>query len=672
MISVPENIHREVEELRQQLEEHNYNYYVLDNPTISDEQYDKMMRHLIQLEEEYPQLATVDSPSQRVGGHVQQGFKPAKHLVPMLSLGNAFNEGELHDFDRRVRSILGDQLVEYVVELKIDGLAISLLYQNGRLVRGATRGDGETGEDITENLRTVGSIPLKLRHTVEQLEVRGEAYMPKEAFAKLNAHREETGEVLFANPRNAAAGSLRQLDPKVTAKRSLSTFIYAIGNVQGQAITSHVEGLNWLKELGFRINPNIKTFSDISEVIDYVNTWSEKRFELPYVIDGLVIKVNSLAQQQELGYTAKSPRWATAYKFPAEKAQTTVEDIRISVGRTGVLTPTAYLKPVKVAGSTVSRAVLHNEDIIKQKNIRIGDSVVIHKAGDIIPEVVEVLQEKRTGSERDFVYPEQCPECGTKVVREEGEAATRCPNLHCPARSREGIFHFVSRSAMDIDGLGPAVVTQLLQAELIKDASDLYNLKFEDLISLERIGDKSAQNLLKAINDSKNRPLSQLIFALGIRHVGQTAAKTLASHFRSVNKLAQATEEDLVSIPEVGPKMAESIVNWFGQKSNINLLNKLLSAGVNAEIVENVEPENNSLSGKTFVLTGTMESFSRNEAKEVIEARGGRVSSSVSKKTDYVVAGEKSGSKLQKAQQLGVAIVDEEEFKKILTAQESE
>ncbi|MBM7854272.1 DNA ligase (NAD+) [Desulfohalotomaculum tongense] len=665
-MSVPNDVRKEVEELRREIEEHNYNYYVLDSPTIPDEQYDWMMRRLIQLEEQYPQLATPDSPSRRVGGRVQEGFKPVKHLVPMLSLGNTFNEDELKDFHRRVRSALNDQPVEYVVELKIDGLAISLLYENGRLVRGATRGDGETGEDITENLKTVGSIPLKLRQPVPRLEVRGEAYMPKEAFAKLNAQREERGEPLFANPRNAAAGSLRQLDPKVTAGRHLSTFIYGIGHLEGPEMDSHAEALQWLKELGFRINPHIKVFKTISGVIDYLNTWLEKRFQLPYVIDGMVIKVNSLAQQRRLGFTAKSPRWATAFKFPAEKAKTKVEDIKISVGRTGVLTPTAYLTPVEVAGSTVSRAVLHNEDIIKKKNIKIGDTVVIHKAGDVIPEVVEVLTEKRTGRERDFIYPEKCPECGTKVVREEGEAAVRCPNPYCPARTREGIFHFVSRAAMDIDGLGPAVITQLLRAGLIHDAGDLYSLKFDDLIKLERIGEKSARNLLNAIADSKQRPLGQLIFALGIRHVGQTAAKKLAKHFGSLEKLALATEEELVAVPEVGPKMAESIVRWFNRENNIKLLKKLISAGVNTKNVETKKAVNNSLAGKSFVLTGTLKNYTRKEAKEVIEERGGRVVSSVSKKTDYVLAGENPGSKLEKAQQLGVEVIDEEKFKELL------
>lgn len=665
-MSVPSEVRRQVEELRQQIEKHNYHYYVEDNPQITDEQYDKLMRQLISLEEKYPELITPDSPSQRVGGEVQKGFTPVKHLEAMLSLNNAFSEGELRDFDRRVRTALGNQPVEYAVEMKIDGLAISLLYENGVLVRGATRGDGETGEDITQNLKTVGSIPLRLRENVPLLEVRGEAYMSKEAFAKLNAAREENGEPLFANPRNAAAGSLRQLDPKVTAGRQLNTFIYAIGRVEGHQIQSHTAGLAWLKKLGFRVNPEVKSFNSIDSVIEYIRTWQEKRFQLPYPIDGIVVKVNDLAQQRQLGATAKSPRWAIAFKFPAEKAITKVEDIKITVGRTGVLTPTAYLKPITVAGSTVSRAVLHNADIIKKKDIRIGDTVVVHKAGDVIPEIVEVLPDKRSGQEKAFVFPQECPECGTAVVRSEGEVAYRCPNVNCPARNRENIFHFVSRGAMDVEGLGPAVVTQLLKGGLIRDAADIYSLKYEDLIRLDRFGPKSATNLLNSIEASKKRPLSRLIFALGIRHVGQTAAKKLSEHFPSLQALAGADEGALLSIPEVGPKMAESIVQWFKQPENIKLINKLKAAGVNMESSEALMPKSGKLAGKTFVLTGTLQQFKREQAKALIEELGGKVASSVSKKTSYVVVGENPGSKYEKALQLGVEILDEEQFKNLI------
>lgn len=666
MVSLAD-VQRQIGELRQEIQDHDYKYYVLDNPAITDEQYDRLMKQLIQLESQYPQLITPDSPSQRVGGEVQQGFNSVKHLIPMLSLGNAFNQGELRDFDRRVRTAMGDEPVQYVVELKIDGLAVSLVYENGIFIRGATRGDGESGEDITENLKTVGSIPLKLRNTVPKLEVRGEAYMSKEAFAKLNAAREEAGEMLFANPRNAAAGSLRQLDPKITANRQLSIYIYGIGYMEGEEQPQyHAGGLIWLRDLGFRINENLKVFEDINGVIEYVETWQNRRFDLPYAIDGLVIKVNSLNQQQRLGFTAKNPRWAVAYKFPAEKAVTTVEDIRVSVGRTGVLTPTAYLTPVTVAGSTVSRAVLHNEDIIKKKDIKIGDRVVVHKAGDVIPEIVEVLPDQRTGQEREFIYPQQCPECGTPVVRLPGEAAIKCLNEVCPARSRENIFHFVSRGAMNIDGLGPAVVTQLLSAGLISNAADLYRLNYEDLLNLERFGSKSAQNLLLAIEDSKKRSLGQLIFALGIRHVGQTVAKKLADHFGTLERLTRASFDELTSIPEVGSKMAESIVSWFSQQSNINVVNMLMSAGVNTVNEETTSLAGNKLAGKTFVITGTLKDFTRQEAQRAIEKQGGKVTSSVSKNTDYVVVGESPGSKYEKAQKLGISILQEGDFKNLL------
>lgn len=664
-----EDIRRQIEQLRREIEEHNHRYYVEDQPIISDEQYDQLMRQLKQLEEQYPEFISPHSPTQRVGGQVQKGFTPVEHLVPMLSLGNVFSEAELHDFHRRVSSLLGDETVEYVVEPKIDGLAISLLYEDGLFVRGATRGDGSTGEDITQNLKTVGSIPLKLRQPVKRLEVRGEAYMPKEAFVKLNNQREEQGQPLFANPRNAAAGSLRQLDPRITASRQLSTFIYAVGYVEGQAPANHADTLAWLRELGFRVNPEYAVFKDMVEVQKYIAHWQQKRFDLPYAIDGMVIKVNSLRQQQQLGFTAKSPRWATAYKFPAEKAVTKVEDIHISVGRTGVLTPTAILTPVTVAGSTVSRAVLHNEDIIKAKDIKIGDTVVVHKAGDIIPEIVEVIKEKRTGAERDFVFPHKCPQCDTPVVRPEGEVAVRCPNATCPGRNREGIFHFVSRGAMDIAGLGPAVVTQLLDNGLIKDAADLYQLEYQDLIKLERFGPKSAQNLLQAIEESKHRPLGQLIFALGIRHVGQTAAKKLANHFKSLDSFMAATSEQLLNVPEIGPKIADSIIQWLSQPGNRNFVNRLVQAGINTKNDEIKDIMSMPLNGKTFVLTGTLAGFTRQQAQQAIEALGGKVTGSVSKKTDYLVAGENPGSKYNKAEKLGVQILDETAFKELLKQQ---
>jgi DNA ligase (NAD+) len=656
-----------IAELREIINEHNYNYYVLDKPTITDTEFDRLMNELTGLENIYPDLITPDSPSQRVGGAPAQGFKSVKHLAPMLSLGNAFDEQELRDFDRRVKNGLGGEPVEYVVEPKIDGLAVSLLYENGRLVRGATRGDGEMGEDITQNLKTIASIPLRLREALALVEVRGEAYMPKKEFARLNEERDEAGEPTFANPRNAAAGSLRQLDPRVTAERALDIFLYALGRVEGRSVENHLGGLEMLKKLGFKVNPHIRSFPGIDGVIGYCQEWAEKRHDLPYEIDGMVIKVNSLDQQAELGFTSKSPRWAVAYKFPAEQAVTKVRDIFVRVGRTGVLTPTAVLEPVKVAGSTVSNATLHNEDIIREKDIRIGDTVIIHKAGDVIPEVIGVIKEKRTGDEIPFKMPEACPDCGEAVRRPEGEAAVRCSNENCPARSREGIIHFVSRDAMNIEGLGPNLVTLLIQRGFIRDAADLYYLeeKYNDLVSIERMGPKSVRNLLDAIAASKSNSLAQLIFALGIRHVGARAGKILARHFGTMDKLMQAGEEELTATPEVGPKMAASLVAFFRDGASLTLIEKLRRAGVNmAE--EQTEAGEQPLAGRTFVLTGGLEKYSRKEAQELIEKLGGKVSSGVSKKTDYVVAGEDPGSKYDKARELGITILTEAEFLELL------
>ncbi|GAB4270161.1 NAD-dependent DNA ligase LigA [Thermincola ferriacetica] len=653
---------KRINELRKQIEEHNYYYYVLDRPRITDAEYDRLMRELTELEQQYPDLVTPDSPTQRVGGAPAQGFQSVRHLAPMLSLSNAFSAADLLDFDKRVRNGLAGARVEYVVELKIDGLAVSLLYENGRFVRGATRGDGEVGEDITQNLKTIKSIPLRLRQDLELLEVRGEAYMPKKEFARVNEAREEAGEPLFANPRNAAAGSLRQLDPAVTAERSLDIFLYALGAVQGQApVKTHLEGLHLLKDLGFRINPNIVLLPNINEVIDYCQNWTEKRHDLPYEIDGMVIKVNSLAQQAALGFTSKSPRWAIAYKFPAEQAVTKVKRIYVRVGRTGVLTPTAELEPVRVAGSTISSATLHNEDIIREKDIRIGDTVIIHKAGDVIPEIIEVVKEKRTGQEQEFFMPAECPVCHGPVRKPAGEVAVRCVNKDCPGRGREGLIHFVSRDAMDIEGLGPAVIDQLLTAGLVKDAADLYYLKAEDLIKLERMGKKSVENLLNAIERSKQKDLASLVFALGIRHVGARAGKILAAHFGSMDRLKEARQEELTAIPEIGPKMAESIVAYFRDPAHLRLIERLREAGVNMtqDIPERGE---RPLEGKTFVLTGALEKYSRKEAQELIEKLGGKVSSSVSKKTDYVLAGADPGSKLEKARQLGITVISEDDF----------
>ena len=656
---------KKIEALRKELEEHNYRYYVLDSPTISDAEYDKLMQELIALERLFPQLVTPDSPSQRVGGSVASAFASYHHRKPLLSLANAFSAEDLLDFNRRVVSTLNSP-VEYVLEAKIDGLSIALIYENGILIRGATRGDGENGEDVTANLKTVKSIPLRLKTPLPRLEVRGEVYMPKAAFARLNSEREEKGESLFANPRNAAAGSIRQLDPKVTAKRTLSAFIYEITYVEGLEPATHWESLKLLKELGFHVESHSKLCSSITEAIDCCQEWITKRHSLPFEIDGLVLKVNNLEQQKALGATAKSPRWAIAYKFPAEQVKTTVKDIVISVGRTGVLTPTAVLEPVRVAGSTVSRATLHNEDIIREKDIKIGDKVIIQKAGDVIPEVVKVVKEERTGQEKDFIFPQFCPECGSQVVRLENEAAARCTGgLACPAQLRESIIHFASRDALNIEGLGPKVIEQLLQAGLINNAADLYYLKFEDLVKLERMAELSAQNLLDAIERSKKASLGQLIFALGIRNVGAQAGKVLAAKFKTLDALSKASVEELLEIPDVGPKMAQSIVSFFTEPRNQKVIQLLREAGVNMENREETVA-NGKLAGKQFVLTGTLPNLTRREAQEMIELQGGKVSSSVSKKTDYVIVGSDPGSKYDKAMQLGITILNEEQLLSLL------
>jgi DNA ligase (NAD+) len=649
------------EALRKEIEDHNHRYYVMDNPTIADAQYDKMIRELEKLEKQYPSLASPYSPTQRVGGQPREGFSTVRHISPMMSLANAFEEYELRDFDRRVRQALPGEPVNYVIEPKIDGLAVSLYYENSILLRGATRGDGEIGEDISENLKTIGSVPLRLRQVLPALEVRGEAYMPKDSFARLNEAREESGEPLFANPRNAAAGTLRQLDPRVTASRKLSLYTYDIGYSEGIDLQDHMGVLALLKELGFRVN-DFTLLEDIDKIIEYCMDWQSQRFDLTYAADGLVIKVNSLDQRRRLGATTKSPRWAIAYKFPPEQAVTTVRNITVRVGRTGALTPTAEMDPVRLAGTTVSRATLHNEDNIHDKDIRIGDRVLIQKAGDIIPEVVAVLPEERKGTEKPWSMPTECPSCGSRVVRVEGESAVRCTNIACPDKLWEGLIHFSSRHAMDIAGLGPAVLAQILAARLIRDPADLYNLRYEDPVIIERMGPKSAQNLLRAIESSKKNSLSKLIFALGIRHVGERAAKILAAHYGSLDNLMSVREEDLEAIPEIGPKIASSIVAFFEVPQNMRVIDKLVRAGVNTR-AEKSSRGTGPLAGKVFVLTGALEGFSRQEAQELVESLGGKVSSSVSRSTDYVVAGEDPGSKYDKAISLGIPILDEGEFK---------
>ncbi|MGG3844123.1 NAD-dependent DNA ligase LigA [Aeribacillus composti] len=649
-----------VKELHKLLNQYNYEYHVLDNPSVPDAEYDRLMRELIELEEKYPELKTPDSPSQRVGGAVLDAFRKVEHRVPMLSLANAFNEQDLRDFDRRVRQAVGD--VEYVVELKIDGLAVSLRYENGLFVQGSTRGDGTTGEDITENLKTIRSIPLRLKKNLS-IEVRGEAFMPKASFEKLNEERIAKGEVPFANPRNAAAGSLRQLDPKIAAKRNLDIFVYNIAELGDTGVSSHSEGLDLLDELGFKTNHERRKCKNIDEVIELLDQLLEKRSQLPYDIDGVVIKVDSLRQQEALGATAKSPRWAIAYKFPAEEVVTKLLDIELAVGRTGVITPTAILEPVKVAGTTVKRASLHNEDLIREKDIKLGDFVVVKKAGDIIPEIVNVLVDRRTGNEQDFRMPSHCPECNSELVRLEGEVALRCINPKCPAQIREGLIHFVSRNAMNIEGLGERVITQLFKEGLIQDVADLYKLTKPQLLQLERMGEKSTDNLLHAIERSKENSLERLLFGLGIRYVGEKAAKILAEHFETMERLQSATREQLINIPEIGEKMADSIATFFEQPEVKELIEELKSFGVNMTYKgpkRTISDEGDSyFAGKTIVLTGKLAEMSRNEAKEQIEARGGKVTGSVSKKTDLVIAGEDAGSKLAKARELNIEVWDE-------------
>ncbi|EKN66236.1 NAD-dependent DNA ligase LigA [Schinkia azotoformans] len=652
---------KRIGELKDLLNQYSYEYYTLDKPTVPDAEYDKLMQELLGLEEKYPELVTADSPTQRVGGEPLSSFEKVEHRVPMLSLGNAFNEGDLRDFDRRVRQDIGEQ-VSYVCELKIDGLAISLRYEDGLFVQGATRGDGYIGEDITMNLRTIKSIPLRLKENID-IEVRGEAFMPKRSFEALNQEREENGEELFANPRNAAAGSLRQLDPKIAAKRNLDIFLYGIGSTEELPIDSHSDGLDFLERLGFKTNPERRRCANMDEVIQFIEGWMEKRPNLPYEIDGIVVKVDSFEQQEQLGTTAKSPRWAVAYKFPAEEVMTKLIDIELSVGRTGVVTPTAILEPVRVAGTTVKRASLHNEDLIREKDIKIGDYVIIKKAGDIIPEVVSVVEEKRTGDELDFMMPTGCPECGSELVRLEDEVALRCINPKCHAQIREGLIHFVSRNAMNIEGLGEKVITQLFAANLIEDVADIYRLDRDELLKLERMGEKSVDNLLNAIEASKSNSLEKLLFGLGIRHVGAKAAKTLAQAFETIDALQKATMEDLININEIGEKMADSVVTYFEKNEVSQLIDELKSYDVNMVYkgpkIVNVEEINSIFAGKTIVLTGKLEQMGRNDAKKELEALGAKVTGSVSKKTDIVIAGEDAGSKLDKALELGLEVWDE-------------
>lgn len=651
-----------VTELNEQLRQYGHAYYVMDKPAVPDAVYDQLLNELIGLEELFPDLVFPDSPTQRVGGEPLANFQKVTHEQPMLSLSNAFNEEDLRDFDKRARSGAGED-ISYVCELKIDGLAVSLVYEEGRFIRGATRGDGRVGEDITANLRTVQSIPLRLKEPVS-LEVRGEVFMPKGSFHALNEAKAERGEELFANPRNAAAGSLRQLDPKVAASRNLDVFIYAIGgDAETYGLAEHDETLNYLGDLGFKINNERAVCKDIESVIAYIEEWTGKRMDLPYEIDGIVIKVNAYLQQQDLGFTARSPKWATAYKFPAEEVITRLRGIDLNVGRTGVVTPTAILDPVAVAGTTVQRASLHNEDLIREKDIRIGDHVIIRKAGDIIPEVVSALVEMRSGDEEPFQMPENCPACEAELVRIEGEVALRCVNPQCPAQIVEGLIHFVSRNAMNIEGLGEKVIEQLYREGLVSDVSDLYKLEKGQLNGLERMGEKSIAKLLANIDASRSNSMERLLFGLGIRFVGEKGARILSEHFGSMEALKNAEVEELVTIFEIGDKVADSVVTYFDNEEVHGLMERLAAADVNLTYTGTkvrVEAGSNAFAGKKIVLTGKLEKLTRGEAGERIEALGGKVTGSVSKNTDLLIAGEDAGSKLTKATELGVEVWNEE------------
>ena len=657
-----------IKELTDLLNYHNRKYYVEDNPEISDMEYDKLLRELEILEEENPEYVSSLSPTKRVGGAVLSEFESVAHEVPMESLQDAFNETEIYDFDKRVKNVLSPN--GYVVEHKIDGLSVSLEYRNGEFSRGSTRGNGLVGEDVTENLKTVKSIPMKLKDNIPFLEVRGEIFISKDNFNKINLMREAKEEPLFANPRNAAAGSLRQLDSKIAAERRLDIFVFNIQQLEGTEITNHLDGLRFLREQGFKVIPDFNLYETIEAAYKRVLEIGEERGSLYYDIDGAVIKVNDFGQRSLLGSTSKFPKWAIAYKFPAEQKETKIEDIVVQVGRTGAVTPLAILTPVHVAGTTVSRATLHNYDYIVEKDIKIGDTAVVQKAGDIIPEIVKVCKDKRTGNEIDFKMPEYCAECGARIVREDGEAAYRCTGMNCPAQRLRHIIHFVSRPAMDIDGIGPSIIEQMLEKNLIETAADLYFISAEDIAGMDKMGEKSAQNLLASLEKSKSNPLYRLINALGIRHIGEKGAKILARKYKSLENLMKASCEELTEIPEIGGIIAKSITDFFAQKQNAEFIEKLKSAGISLEDEESDDVLPKIFEGKTFVLTGTLPTYTRSEASEIIEKYGGKTSSSVSKKTSYVLAGEEAGSKLEKAQNLGVKIITEEEFKKMVSGDE--
>lgn len=649
------------EALKKEIAYHSRQYYVLDDPKITDAEYDKLMRTLLDYEKEHPEVVTADSPSQKVGGVILDGFQEVIHDVPMQSLQDAFSKDEVKDFDKRVTESLG-YTPAYAVEHKIDGLSVSLEYENSVFKRGSTRGDGLKGEDVTENLKTVMSIPLRLDVDVKYLEVRGEVFISKKNFAKINTLREQNGESVFANPRNAAAGSLRQLNSAVAKERNLDIFVFNIQRIEGYEIKSHLEGLEFLRKAGFKVISNDKRFDTIEDAFKEVEEIGNKRQSLYYDIDGAVIKVDSIEDREKLGTTAKTPKWAIAYKYPPEQKETTIRDIVIQVGRTGVLTPNAEFDPVTVSGSVIARATLHNEDYIKQKDIRIGDRVLVQKAGDIIPEVVSVVKDKRTGEEKEFEMPKLCPVCNSPVHREEGEAAMRCTDSMCPAQLARSIEHFVSRDAMDIEGLGPSIIDKFLEHSLIKSSADLYYLNKEDIASLDKMGKKSAQNIIDALEKSKSNDLYRLLFALGIRHIGLGAAKKICANIKSIDELFEISEEKLCGIDDVGAVMAESVCEFFSKETTKELVDTLKKAGVNTISHLSNEKADGKLSGLTFVITGTLPTLGRKEATALIEENGGKVTGSVSKKTDYLLAGEEAGSKLDKAQTLGIKIISEEEL----------
>ena len=656
-----------IEELRKQVEYHAKKYYDDDKPEISDFEYDMLMVELRNLEKEYPEFKSSDSLTQKVGGHVKEGFKKVTHEVPLQSLQDVFSLAEVEDYIEKINEKAKENDIEdtnYVVETKIDGLSAALEYKQGKFVRGATRGNGLVGEDVTENLRTIKTIPMELNEKID-ITVRGEVFISKKDFEKMNQEREEDEKELFANARNAAAGSLRQLDSKITAKRPLDIYIFNVQKIEGKEFNSHFEELEYLSKLGFNVNPVRIDCKNIEEIENAIKKIGEERENLTFGIDGAVVKVDDLKFREILGTTAKVPRWAIAYKYPPERKETILKDIVCQVGRTGVITPMAILEPVRVAGSKISKTTLHNEDFIKEKDIRIGDTVVIQKAGDVIPEIVEVKKKKRTGKEVEFEMPKVCPVCGAPAIREEGEAAVRCTGIECPAKLYRNLVHFVSREAMNIDGLGEAIIKQLLDKGLIKNMADIYALKFEDIASLKKNGKKFAENLINSINRSKQNDLYRLITAFGIRHVGVKASKILAKRYKNMKNLMKATSEELAMIEDIGPIVADSIREFFLQDQTIDLIEKLKQAGVNMKHLEE-ENSDDRFNGKTFVLTGSLEKYTRNEASSIIEKFGGKTSSSVSKKTDYVLAGEDAGSKLTKAQSLGVKILTEEEFEELI------